>query len=393
MDQAMRPLMVMATTNDQWQDQRMHRWSMTMVESGWKVHWIGIDRGRHVPLFNTDWIAYERLKIVPSTGLLFYAIFNWRLFCKAMSLPAHAFLAVDADTLPGLRLASIFRWKPLWFDAHEWFTEVPELLNRPITRIIWHLILRLFLQGNIQCYTVGPELASHLRNSWGKSFQVLRNMPSMKGPKMVDPNAEFQDSLNTRHSILHELEGPYLLYQGALNMGRGLESLIEAADLGLPFPLVMAGSGDLEGHLHALIRSKNLENKVILTGPQSPHQLRVLTKNAFLGFNLLETRSLSYKYSLANKFFDYIHAGIPQVCIDFPEYRHHMNSYRVGWLIEDTEPSSIIQQCKRIIEDSEDYQAMRENCHQAAVHWNWENESAALQSKLIELRNSLQPIS
>jgi glycosyltransferase involved in cell wall biosynthesis len=309
-----------------------------------------------------------------------------------MTLPGHCFLSVDVDTLPALRLASFLKGKPLWFDAHEWFTEVPELLNRPITRNIWKLIIHIFLSGKVQCYTVGPELASRLTKSWGKPFEVLRNMPNLQVRSLGNSNQELVESHHDLHAIVPGLEGPYLLYQGALNMGRGLEPLLEAAALGLPYPLVIAGSGDLEGLIQTFVKDRKLDNKVMLTGPLNPQKLLLLTKNAFLGFNLLETQSQSYYYSLANKFFDYVQAGLPQVCIDYPEYRHHMALHRVGWLIENTNPESIVQYCKQIVGDPDQYRVIRENCHHAAVDWNWDKESAALQNRLIEWRALLQPV-
>ncbi|MFM8787818.1 MAG: glycosyltransferase, partial [Bacteroidota bacterium] len=276
--------------------------------------------------------------------------------------------------------------------AHEWFTEVPELLNRPVTRKIWRFMIHLFLRGKIQCFTVGPELATILTKTWGKPFEVLRNMPNLSLPSTEKSHAEAIESVKTLNSIVPGLEGPYLLYQGALNMGRGLESLLEAAALGLPYPLVIAGSGDLEENLQTWVNDRKLEKMVRFTGPLDPSKLLHLTKNAFLGFNLLETRSQSYYYSLANKFFDYVQAGLPQVCMDYPEYRHHMALHRVGWLIQNTEPSLIVQCCRRIAEDPEGYRIMRENCHRAAVEWSWEHESAALKLKLTKLRDLLQPI-
>jgi glycosyltransferase involved in cell wall biosynthesis len=392
MDQAVNPTMVIATTNDQWQDQRMQRWCRTLVECGWNVHWLGVDRGRPVPLANTDRVVYERLRIVPGSGPFFYTIFNCRLLLRALTLRPHAFLSVDVDTLPAFRLASLFLGKSLWFDAHEWFTEVPELLNRPVTRKIWRFMIHLFLRGKIQCLTVGSELASILTKTWGKPFEVLRNMPNLPLPSTEKSHAEAIESNNTLHSIVPGLEGPYLLYQGALNLGRGLESLLEAAALGLPYPLVIAGSGDREENLQAWVKDRKLEKKVRFTGPLDPSKLLHLTNNAFLGFNLLETRSQSYYYSLANKFFDYVQAGLPQVCMDYPEYRHHMALHRVGWLIQNTDPSLIVQCCRRIAEDPDAYRIMRENCHRAAAEWNWEHESAALKLKLTKWRDLLQPI-
>lgn len=392
MDQAVTPIMVIATTNDQWQDQRMQRWCRTLVECGWKVHWLGVDRGRPVPLANTDRVTYERLSIVPGSGPLFYAIFNYRLLIRALTLRPHALLSVDVDTLPAFRLASILLRKSLWFDAHEWFTEVPELLNRPFTRQAWRFMIHLFLRGKIQCFTVGSELAAILTKTWGKPFEVLRNMPHLQAQGSVKSNADPIASDKTLNSIVPGLEGPYLLYQGALNMGRGLESLLEAAALGLPYPLVIAGSGDLDEPLQGWVKDRKLEMNVRFTGPLDPSKLLHLTKNAFLGFNLLETPSQSYYYSLANKFFDYVQAGLPQVCMDYPEYRNHMALHRVGWLIQNTEPSLIVQCCRRIAEDPDAYRIMRENCQRAAVEWNWEHESAALKRKLMKWRDRLQPI-
>ena len=45
-----------------------------------------------------------------------------------------------------------------------------------------------------------------------------------------------------------------------------------------------------------------------------PEELRLITAEAYIGINLVENNGLSNYLSLANKFFDYIHAGIPQLC-------------------------------------------------------------------------------
>lgn len=389
MDRELKPTMLIATTNDQWQDQRMQRWCQTLVRCGWKVHWIGVCRRRLVPLQSTESICYERIQVTPSRGFLFYAFFNLQLLRKAITLPVHAYLSVDADTLPALRIASWIRKKQLWFDAHEWFTEVPELRNRPLTRACWLAIIRIFLRGHIRCYTVGHEIAIRLERHWLRPFGVLRNMPSTKDQRLDILGSRSNQSSPSLHTIIPGLKEPYLLYQGALNIGRGLKELIQAAALGLPYPLVIAGSGDMDNELAELVQRENLEHKVLLIGPQDPNTLEIITRHAFLGFNLLETTSLSYYFSLANKFFDYVHAGLPQVCIDFPEYRHHMALHRVGWLIENTEPAQIAKLCHAIALDSVTYQNIQDNCRKAAEQWTWEQESSDLQIELRNLRGSL----
>lgn len=369
------PLLFMATTNDQWQDQRMMRWCQTLEQAGWRVRWIGVDRRREVPLQSTPHRTYQRLRIAPLRGPLFYLIFNLRLLVEALRCSSTVYLSVDADTLPALRLASWMRGRPLWWDAHEWFTEVPELSGRPAVRRVWAGLIRLFLRGRVQCYTVGPALAEQFQRMYGRPFRVLRNMPSSP----TKP-AGTLDSVDIP-------QGPFILYQGALNSGRGLEALLEAADRGLPCPLVIAGSGDLERSLRSTVQNRGLHGKVWFTGPLPSSQLRALTPKAWLGMNLLDHPSLSYRYSLANKFFDYTAAGLPQMGMDFPEYQALLKDYPVGWSLKNCEPEEIVRLCYELWNQPERMETARQACLQAALAWTWENESCLL---LEELRTLAQ---
>jgi len=360
----------MATTNDQWQDQRMMRWCQTLERAGWRVRWIGVDRHREVPLHSTPHRTYQRLRLSPLRGPLFYLIYNLRLLVEALRCSSAVYLSVDADTLPALRLASWIRRRPLWWDAHEWFTEVPELSGRPTVRRVWAGLIRLFLRGHVQCYTVGPALAEQFQKDYGYPFRVLRNMPS----RNTDPT----DTLDT----LDFPQGPFILYQGALNLGRGLEALLEAAERGLPCPLVLAGSGDLERSLRATVQNRSLHGKVWFTGPLPSSQLRSLTQKAWLGLNLLDHPSLSYRYSLANKFFDYTMAGLPQLGMDFPEYQALLRDYPVGWGLKDCEPEGIVRFCYELWNQPERMEAARQACLLAAQVWTWENESQQLMEEL-----------
>jgi len=375
MTPATSPLLFMATTNDQWQDQRMMRWCQTLEMAGWRVRWIGVDRHREVPLHSTPHRTYQRLRLSPLRGPLFYLIYNFRLLVEALRCSSAVYLSVDADTLPALRLASWIRRRPLWWDAHEWFTEVPELSGRPTVRRVWAGLIRLFLRGRIQCYTVGPALAERFRQEYGYPFRVLRNMPT----RNTDP----ADPLDT----FDFPQGPFILYQGALNLGRGLEALLVAAERGLPCPLVLAGSGDLERGLRSTVQNRGLHGKVWFTGPLPSSQLRSLTQKAWLGLNLLDHPSLSYRYSLANKFFDYTAAGLPQLGMDFPEYQAQLRDYPVGWGLKDCQPEGIVRFCYELWNQPERMEAARQACLLAAQAWTWETESQQL---LAELRTLAQ---
>jgi hypothetical protein len=86
--------------------------------------------------------------------------------------------------------------------------------------------------------------------------------------------------------------------------------------------LVIAGDGPLRKDLEKLaVAGIPTGDKVVFKGRLSSNQLSLVAREATIGLNILSSNSKSYYYSLANKFFDYIHAELPQVCIDFPEYR------------------------------------------------------------------------
>ena len=105
----------------------------------------------------------------------------------------------------------------------------------------------------------------------------------------------------------------------------------------------------------------------------SSKDLNSITASAYAAFNLIENYSLSYYYSLANKFFDYIQYGIPSVNMQYPEYQKIVSEFPVGVLIPDLSEDAILQALE-LIEDKRNYEQMKLACSQAADVFNWQNE-------------------
>jgi hypothetical protein len=105
--------------------------------------------------------------------------------------------------------------------------------------------------------------------------------------------------------------------------------------------LMIIGGGNFFYQAKELIRLHALEHKIELRGDVMPDDLRLFTPRAYIGITLFEDTGLNQYYSLANRFFDYIMAGIPQLCVNFPEYAAINERFGVAYLVDDTDPATI----------------------------------------------------
>lgn len=348
--------LIFTVSNDIIYDQRMQRICETLVEAGYDVTLVGRNLKREM---DKDFVfRTKRLSCLFNSGKLFYTELNIRLFLYLIFQKFDALCAVDLDTAMPVLAAAKLKRKPFGLDAHEYFQEVPEVVNRKRIKKFWERVGRFVIPKTDFRYTVSPGLAKEFKGLYNKDFEVVRNLPKFETHK-----AEFPSQ-------------PFLIYQGALNKGRGLEALIRAAQH-IPIPIKIAGEGDLSQELRALTVSLNLENKVSFLGYLKPDELRELTPNAFLGYNLLENIGLSYYYSLANKFFDYTMAGVPCLNSPFPEYIYLNEKHEIGVLIEVTE-SQIVKSVNDLYSSPERYLELSKKCLVAAKELSWENEKQIL---------------
>lgn len=335
----------------------MQRICASLQEAGFDVLLVGRLRKRSVPLARQPF-RQKRLRCLFEKGFLFYAEFNLRLFGYLLFTRCDVVSSVDADTLLPCTLVSRIRSKKLVFDAHEYFTEVPELAGRPVVKRIWQKILNYGIARSAACYTVGPALAGLFSAQYQKSFRVICNMPL------------------AREAVHTERKDKLVLYQGDLNEGRGLPETIEAVK-GTGAMLWIAGDGPVRPLLEKLVAEQGMERQVRFLGRLLPDALREVTQQASLGINVLDARSESYRYSLANKFFDYVQAGVPVLCADFAEYRALNEQFEVAVLCPN-EPGAIAAALHRLFSDKFFYRKLADNCKLASRHWNWQSQEPQL---------------
>lgn len=344
--------------NDISTDQRMQRICSSLVSLGYDVTLIGrkLPHSVNLPAFSFNTI---RLQCWFNKGFLFYAEYNVRLLFWLLFNSYSIVCAVDLDTIAPAVISSKIKSKKVVYDAHEWFPECPEIVVRPKIKRFWQWIESVFVPKVDAMYTVSESIAEVFRKQYHKETGLICNMPLAKGYKQIEEKED------------------YILYQGALNVGRGLEALIQAMTQ-IDRRLLIAGNGDIQLKLKDLVQKLQLEDKVIFLGNLSPKDLKPITQKAWLGINLFENLGFNYYYSLANKFFDYVQAGVPQITMDYPEYKRMNEQYEVAMLVPDLNMDALINTIQSIDNNKIKYNTLRENCVKAAKEWNWEIESQKL---------------
>jgi len=347
-------------TNDLTYDQRMIRCCNTLVEAGYDVTLVGRELPDSIPLADKPF-AQVRLQCDRKSGPGFYAEYNIRLRGYLMDADYDLGIACDLDTIMALGIVGRQRDIPFVYDAHEYFSEVPEVVGRPVVRSIWRMIGMRYVPRADASYTVAPQLAGKLEEEYGVKFGVVRNVP-FKSADAVVPFAE-------RESVI--------LYQGALNEGRGLEVAIEAMRQLDGFVLRLAGEGDLSSKLRDMASELGVADRVEFLGRVRPERLCEHTQKAMIGLNLLENRGMSYYYSLANKFFDYIQAGTPSINMDFPEYAAINDQYAVGSLLDELDADTLARHIRKLSDPGE-WERCSLACEAARSEFHWEREKDKL---------------
>ncbi len=337
----------------------MQRIAGSLSAQGYSVLLVGRKKATST-ILRTQPFQQKRLFCFFEKGFLFYAEYNLRLFLFLLFTKADILCAIDLDTILPCYCSSILKKQKRVYDAHEIFTEQAEIIHRPRVQKIWSWIESFMVPKFALGYTVNQFIADYFQEKYGVSYTVIRNLPR---PYPLDNHAS---------------EG-YILYQGAVNHGRCFETLIPAMQ-SVNAPLWICGEGSFLEQTKQLIRQYKLEDKVLLKGMVAPDQLIHITQKAAIGLTLFSLQGLNQYQSLGNRFFDYMMAGIPQLCVNYPEYQKINATHGFAHMIDEPDSISIAQELNKMLSDRVLYQELQQNALKARSVLNWEHEEQKLRA-------------
>jgi len=359
---------IVSVINDLVTDQRVNKSCLTLQKAGFEVLLVG-RRQRKSPPMDARPYTTHRMKLLFEKGPLFYAEYNARLFLFLLFHRANCLLSNDLDTLlPSFWISKLKRIK-LIYDSHEYFTEVPELVNRPKVQNVWKRIEEYVVPKLPEMITVCKSIADLFHEKYCIDVHVIRNIPMRKALPIPATRAEVGIDEN-KHILVLQGSG--------INIHRGSEELLEAMRYLDDCQLVIIGGGDVLPILKEKVVHNHWEDRVKFF-PRMPYKkMMAITQLAELGFTLDRDTNLNYRFSLPNKLFDYIQAGVPVVASHLVEIERVIREYNIGTFVESHEPESIASTIKNALADEKSLAEWKINLKLAANELCWENEGKTL---------------
>lgn len=308
---------------------------------------------------------------------MFYAELNIRLFFNLITTRTAALYANDLDTLPANAMVAILRRLPLIYDSHEFFTEVPEIRDKPKTKWVWKFLERSFIRRADMVITVSPSISELLRRTYRlREVLVVRNVPD----KIPDIEPMPRSEIGVDEDVF------LLIMQGSgINIDRGAEELVGAMSSIQGAVLMIVGGGDAIPDLKRMVSVRDIEERVVFK-PKMPYpELMRYTAAADLGVSIDKNTNVNYRYSLPNKVFDYIIAGTPLLVSDLVEVRRLVEENDVGYILTAHDSQTIAETIKDIRKNPDRLAEKRANCIEAAHGISWQEEFQPVLQRIEEL--------
>lgn len=219
------------------------------------------------------------------------------------------------------------------------------------------------------CITVNASIANLFEEEYHVPFKIVRNIPIRRQ----------NEEISARASLGLPEDKKIVLIQGSgINIQRGAEEAVEAMKYLDNILLLIVGDGDVVPVLKTMVNELSLQKKVRFVSRQTPENLAGYTANADLGLTLDKDTNINYRYSLPNKLFDYIYAGVPVLSSPLVELKNIILQYHIGEFIESHNPEHIAATIKSMLQDEKKIAFYKANTKKAASELSWEIEKKTL---------------
>lgn len=356
---------IVSVISDLVTDQRVQKECNTLCKMGYHVLLIGRKSDRDFVLKDLPYKTI-RLQNLFAKGPLMYLVFNVQLFVYLLFVKADILWANDLDTLLPNFIISRLKRSKLIYDSHEYFTES---VYKKSSKKIWEMLEQKLFPRLKNVITVNNSIKNIYENKYKLPVTVIRNVPYLFSKNKVG------------NVPILTAEKKNLIIQGmGINENRGAEEAVQMMQF-LPgeFHLYFIGNGTILKKVKMIVSELNLQSKVTFIDPLPYSEMMQITMQGFLGliFEKIDVAD-EHLFSLPNRFFDYIHAGIPVLSTEAVEIKSIITQFNIGTFVQNLNPEEIATKVLEISEDKEKYDIWKLNTVSASKNLKWENEEKIL---------------
>lgn len=299
--------------------------------------------------------------------------FPRKAFRKALELNADIYHFHDSELLStGVKLAK--KGKTVIYDSHEDLPRqiltkpwIPKPLRKMASRMSERMENRKVKKLSA-VVAATPHIKERFEEVTSAPVRNVNNYPVLDDI-MFSPSWENKENA--------------VCYVGGLFYTRGIHEMVVAIGK-TQCKLILGGNFDPES-LQESIKSENGWEKVEYLGYIDRKQVNEVYSRSVAGLIILHPMP-SYIDSLPIKMFEYMAAGIPIICSDFPLWKGIVESAGCGVCVNPFDTEAIANEIARLCNEKETARTMGANGRKTVEEkYNWNSQSAVL----LDLYNSL----
>ena len=320
------------------------------------IHDIGKPGGRRERIFHFAQTAYK----------------------KALETDAAVYHFHDSELLPiGKKLAR--RGKTVIYDSHEDLPQqiltkpwIPKFLRKTVSAIV-EVVENRYVRKMSAVIAATPHIQQRFQKETKNPVGCVCNYPVLDE---ITANREW----NRKERAV--------CYVGGIFTERGIWEMLQAVDKS-ETTLKLAGKFSPES-LQNEMEQKKEWGRVDYQGYIDREKINRLLADSMAGLLLLHPMP-SYVDSLPIKLFEYMAAGIPVVCSDFPLWRSIVEKNGCGICVNPFDTDSVAEAILKIVKEPTEAVKMGNNGREAVERqYNWDSQAEVMKmfyQSLLEKRN------
>ena len=180
---------------------------------------------------------------------------------------------------------------------------------------------------------------------------------------------------------------PLVVYVGKLTTNRGLEMVVEALAHADEFHFVCVGPQVpiVEQSVRDLAQKLNVQGRLHILDAVAPDRVVPYIRTGDLSVIPTQDICLSSRYSMPNKLFESVFAGLPVVVSDLPDMRRFVERTGTGIVMNQADPEDIARALREAYARRADFVPSPERIRKILGDYGWDTQG----QNLIALYDSL----